>query len=241
MEDQFSRTRLLIGEEKLQKLFDARVAVFGVGGVGGYVVEALARAGVGEFLLVDNDCVSLSNINRQIIATHKSVGRPKVEVMRERVLDINPNAIVDARQCFYLPQNSAAFDFSKYSYIVDAVDTVSAKLEIVLRAQAAGVPVISAMGAGNKLDPTQFKVADIYQTAVCPLARVMRQECKKRGVEKLKVVYSTETPARQLDAGPNGEAGQNGGRQKKAPASAAFCPSVAGLIIASEVVKDLTA
>lgn len=240
MDDQFSRTRLLIGEEKLQKLFGARVAVFGIGGVGGYVVEALARAGVGEFLLVDKDCVSLSNINRQIIATHKSIGRPKVEVMRERVLDINPNAIVDARQCFYLPQNSSDFDFSKYSYIVDAVDTVSAKLEIVLRAQAAGIPVISAMGAGNKLDPTQFKVADIYQTSVCPLARVMRHECKKRGVKKLKALYSTEPPARLFDADQEVSVDENGEGRKKTPASAAFCPSVAGLIIASEVVKDLT-
>ena len=272
----------MLGQQKLQKLFKARVAIFGIGGVGGYVAEALARSGVGEFLLVDSDAVSLSNINRQIIATHKSVGRPKVQVMRERILDINPAALVDARQTFYLPQNSSAFDFSKYSYIVDAVDTVSAKLEIILQAKAAGVPVISAMGAGNKLDPTQFKVADIYQTSVCPLARVMRRECKKRGVDSLKVVYSTEPPARILGQEQNSRQGQNAAATEKVaaasndfgasndlgapidsrvsndlsapsnlgaenvagkkivPASAAFCPSVAGLIIASQVVKDLT-
>ena len=240
VEDQFSRTRLLLGQEKLQKLFDARVAVFGVGGVGGYVVEALARSGVGGFLLVDKDTVGLTNINRQIIATHKTLGRPKVQVMKERILDINPAALVETRQIFFLPQKSAGYDcgqesidFSKYSYIVDAVDTVSAKLEIIERAKKCGVPVISAMGAGNKLDPTQFKVADIYQTSVCPLARVMRRECKKRGIKDLKVVYSTEEPARQFCA-------DNVADKKIAPASAAFCPSVAGLIIASQVVKDLT-
>lgn len=229
MEDQFSRTRLLLGEEKMQRLFNASVAVFGIGGVGGYVVEALARSGVGSFLLVDKDLVSLTNINRQIIATHASLGRPKVQVMKERILDINPAAIVEARECFYLPENSSAFDFSKYSYVVDAVDTVSAKLEIISQAKKAGVPVISSMGAGNKLDPTKFLVADIYQTSVCPLARVMRRECKKRGIKDLKVVYSTEQAAKAFSS-----------EEERSPASAAFVPSVAGLVIASQVVKDLT-
>jgi tRNA A37 threonylcarbamoyladenosine dehydratase len=240
--DQFSRTRLLFGQEKMQKLFNARVAIFGIGGVGGYVAEALARSGVGSFLLVDKDVVSLSNINRQIIATHKSVGQPKVQVMKERILDINPAALVETREAFYLPQNSDQFDFSQYSYVVDAVDTVTAKLEIIQQAKKAGVPVISSMGAGNKVDPTKFLVADIYQTSVCPLAKVMRNECKKRGIKDLKVVYSTEPPikppAPDLDAlGLSNKPGV----KKIAPASVSFVPSVAGLVIASEVVRDLTA
>lgn len=253
--DQFARTRLLFGQEKMQRLFDARVAIFGIGGVGGYVAEALARSGVGSFLLVDKDVVSLTNINRQIIATHKSLGRPKVQVMRERILDINPAALVEARETFYLPQNSDQFDFSQYSYVVDAVDTVSAKLEIILQAKKHGVPVISSMGAGNKIDPTKFFVADIYQTSVCPLARVMRNECKKRGIKDLKVVYSTEPPIKppapnlgqeEALAGSSDFGGENAlGLSNKplvnkiAPASVAFVPSVAGLVIASEVVKDL--
>ncbi len=248
--DQFARTRLLLGEQKMRRLYGSSVAIFGIGGVGGYVAEALARSGVGKFLLVDSDSVSLSNINRQIIATHKSVGRAKVQVMKERILDINPAALVDARETFFLPQNSAAFDFSQYSYVVDAVDTVSAKLEIIQKAQAAGVPVISAMGAGNKLDPTKFAVADIYQTSVCPLARVMRRECKKRGIESLKVVYSTEPPIKPSASNDFGGSNNSGspcdraaqndfGAKKIAPGSAAFCPSVAGLVIAAEVVRDL--
>ena len=224
MAEQFSRTELLIGKDALDKLQNATVAVFGVGGVGGYVVEALARSGVGSFELIDNDTVSLSNLNRQIIATRDTIGRDKVEVMKERIHSINPEAKVTMRKCFYLPEVAEEFDFSKYSYVVDAVDTVTAKIDIIMRAKAAGVPVISSMGAGNKLDPTKFQVADIYATSGCPLAKVMRRELRKREVESLKVVYSTE------------EAIQTG---QRVPGSVAFVPSVAGLIVASEVVKDL--
>lgn len=223
--EQFSRTELLIGGEALQRLRRARVAVFGVGGVGGYTVEALARSGVGSFDLIDNDAVAPSNINRQIIATWNTVGQYKADVMKERILSINPHAQVNVRKCFFLPENAAEFDFSDYSYVVDAVDTVTAKIEIILRAKAARVPVISSMGAGNKLDPTKFCVTDIYRTEVCPLAKVMRRELRKRGVESLKVVYSTEAAIR-----PAGE---------KTLGSIAFVPSVAGLIVAGEVVKDL--
>ncbi len=223
--EQFSRTELLIGGEALRRLHRARVAVFGVGGVGGYTVEALARSGVGSFDLIDNDAVAPSNINRQIIATWNTVGQYKADVMKERILSINPHAQVNVRKCFFLPENAAEFDFSDYSYVVDAVDTVTAKIEIIMRAKAARVPVISSMGAGNKLDPTKFCVTDIYRTEVCPLAKVMRRELRKRGVESLKVVYSTEAAA-----GPAGE---------KTLGSIAFVPSVAGLIVAGEVVKDL--
>lgn len=225
MKEQLSRTELLIGSEALGQLAEATVAVFGVGGVGGYVVEALARSGVGGFVLIDNDTVSLSNLNRQIIATRDTIGRDKVEVMKERILSINPDARVELHKCFYLPDTAAEFDFGLYSYVVDAVDTVTAKIDIILQSQAAGVPVISAMGAGNKLDPTKFAVADIYATSGCPLAKVMRRELRKRGVEKLKVVYSTE------------EAVSTG---QRLPGSIAYVPSVAGLIVASEVIKDLT-
>lgn len=235
MQEQFVRTGLLIGEEGIAKLQNARVAVFGVGGVGGYVVEALVRSGVGTFDLIDNDEVALSNLNRQIIATRDTVGRPKVDVMKERICSINPEAIVNTHKCFYLPETSMQFDFSKYSYVVDAVDTVTAKIDIILRAQEAGVPVISSMGAGNKLDPTKFEVTDIYKTTMCPLAKVMRRELKKRGVKKLKVVYSTE-PA----ITPIGESGESKGTAgRPAPGSIAFVPSVAGLIVAGEVVKDI--
>ena len=235
MQEQFARTGLLIGEEGVERLQKAKVAVFGIGGVGGYVVEALARSGVGAFVLIDNDEVALSNLNRQIIATRDTVGRPKVDVMRERILSINPEAQVETRQCFYLPENADEFDFSGYSYVVDAVDTVTAKIDIILRAQEAGVPVISAMGAGNKLDPTKFEVTDIYKTTMCPLAKVMRRELKKRGVKKLKVVYSTE-PA----ITPTGETTETKGASgRPAPGSIAFVPSVAGLIVAGEVVKDI--
>ncbi len=225
MENQYTRTELLLGEEGVGKLKQAKVAVFGIGGVGGYVVEALARSGVGSFVLVDNDTVNITNINRQIIATHDTIGRYKTEVMKERILSINPEADVEVRNCFFLPENQNEFDFSQYSYVVDAVDTVTAKIELVIKSQEAGVPVISSMGAGNKLDAAAFEVADIYKTSVCPLAKVMRRELKKRNVKHLKVVYSKEEPIKH-------EAG-------RLPGSIAFVPSVAGLIIAGEVVKDL--
>ncbi len=233
MKEQFERTGLLIGDGNVDKLADAKVAVFGVGGVGGYVVEALARSGVGSFVLIDKDTVSVTNINRQIIALHSTVGKPKVQVMKERILDINPDAEVETRECFFLPDNADEFDFSEYSYVVDAVDTVTAKLEIIVRAKEAKVPVISSMGAGNKLDPTRFQVTDIYKTSVCPLAKVMRRELKKRDVKKLKVVFSTEeaiTPVKHVS-----EEGR-----RATPGSVAFVPSVAGLIIAGEVIKDIT-
>ncbi len=232
MSETFIRTELLLGEDGVAALQQAKVAIFGIGGVGGYVAEALARSGVGAFVLVDRDVVSMSNINRQIIATTRTIGKPKAELMRERILEINPEAAVEVRNCFFLPENAAEFDFASYSYVVDAVDTVTAKLEIVTRAGEAGVPVISSMGAGNKLDPTRFEVADIYETSVCPLARVMRRELKKRGVDRLKVVYSREealTPKRIL----------SDESKRVIPGSVAFVPSVAGLILAGEVVKDL--
>ena len=231
MRETLSRTQALIGEDAIEKLKNARVAVCGVGGVGGHTVEALARCGVGSFDLVDADKVALSNINRQIIALHSTVGRYKTEVMKDRILDINPSAIVNTYNLFYLPETENEFDFSAYDYVVDAVDTVSAKLSIVEKCTQAGVPVISAMGAGNKLDPTAFEVTDIYKTSVCPLAKVMRRELKKRGIEKLKVVYSKEE--RKSFGVTDGESG------KLSPASISFVPSVAGLILASEIVKDL--
>lgn len=249
MSDRFSRTELLLGTENMESLRRSKVAIFGIGGVGGYVAEALARSGIGSFVLVDSDKVSLSNINRQIIATGKTVGRYKVDVMAERIKDINPDADVEVRKCFYLPENADEFDFSRYSYVVDAVDTVTAKIEIILRAQSCGVPVMSCMGAGNKLDPTKFEVADIYKTQMCPLAKVMRRELKKRGVKKLKVVYSTEKPVRPLEntgmscgtncGCPPGEEREST-KRRDIPGSAAFVPSVAGLILAGEVVKDLS-
>ena len=225
---------MLIGESAIDRLNDMKVAVFGVGGVGGYVCEALVRSGIGNFVLVDKDTVSESNINRQIIALHSTIGRAKVEVMKERMLDINPEVKVETREYFFLPENADEFDFYEYDYVVDAVDTVTAKLEIIMRAKANNVPVISAMGAGNKLDPTGFKVSDIYATNVCPLARVMRRELKIRGVKALKVVYSEEKPVKISSS--NEEAGVS---KKIAPGSIAYAPSVAGLVIASEVIKDL--
>ena len=236
MLNEFSRTELLLGNAAIEKLHNSHVAIFGVGGVGGYVVEALARSGVGHLDLIDNDTVSLTNINRQIIALHSTIGQPKVDVMKERVLDINPNADVKAFQCFYLPETRDRFDFSKYDYVVDAVDTVTAKIQLIVQAKEAGVPIICSMGAGNKLDPTQFEVADISQTSVCPLARVMRQECKKRGLKNIKVVYSKEKPV--VAANIQNETVELKGNSP-APGSCAFVPSVAGLIIASEVIKDL--
>lgn len=243
MLNQFSRSQLLLGEAAMKKLSEAKVAVFGIGGVGGYVVEALARTGVGSFVIIDDDKVCFTNMNRQIIATRKTVGQYKVDVMRERILEINPDAHVEGRKCFYLPENAHEFDFNEYSYVVDAVDTVTAKLEIIMRAKKSNVPIISCMGAGNKLDPTKFQVADIYQTTMCPLAKVMRHECKKRGITSLKVVYSTEKPIKPLEemetlcrAGDKG----NCVERRAIPGSVAFVPSVAGLILAGEVVKDLT-
>ena len=236
MESIFSRTELLLGKEAVNRLSRARVAVFGVGGVGGYVAEALARSGIGCLELIDKDQVSLSNINRQIIALHSTIGRFKAEVMRDRIKDINPDAEVYVHNCFFLPETADSFDFSSYDYVVDAVDNVTAKLELAARASEAGVPVISSMGAGNKLDPTAFEVADIYSTSVCPLARAIRQNLKRRGVKKLKVVYSKEQPVVQQSSVQNDEAVHTG---RAIPASNAFVPSVAGLIIAGEVIKEL--
>ena len=237
--EQFVRTEMLLGAGAMDKLKNAYVAVFGVGGVGGYVVEALARSGVGKFDLIDNDTVALSNINRQIIATHSTVGKYKVDVMKERILDINPKAEVTVHKCFYLPENADEFDFTKYSYIVDAIDTVTAKLELIVRAKEAGVPIISSMGTGNKLDPTQLEVTDIYKTSVCPLARVMRTELKKRGIQKLKVVYSKEQPMKVQKKDTEKINSENTGRIKDVPGSVAFVPSVAGLIIAGVVMNDI--
>ncbi|MGN0437851.1 MAG: ThiF family adenylyltransferase [Lachnospiraceae bacterium] len=228
----FSRTKLLLGQDAMTRLQNARVAVFGVGGVGGYVVEALVRSGVGAIDMIDSDTVSQTNINRQIIATTKTVGRYKVDVMKERILEINPDCKVNGYCCFYLPETKDEFDFSGYDYVVDAVDTVTAKIQLVMEAKEKNVPIISSMGAGNKLNPAEFEVADISKTSVCPLAKVMRRELKKRGVNHLKVVYSKEKP---LTPAPCDE---DSGK-RVTPGSVAFVPSVAGLIIASEVIKDL--
>ena len=235
MENQFSRTERLLGKENMEKLAAARVCIFGIGGVGGYVAETLARSGVGHLELVDNDVVCLSNLNRQIIATHETLGQYKVDVMKERILSINPTAEVTVYKCFYLPETRAQFDFTNYDYVVDAIDTVAGKIALVLQAEESGTPVISSMGAGNKLDPAAFQVADIYQTSVCPLAKVMRRELKRRGVKKLKVVYSKEQPV----AVQNDEESLQSSPRRNIPGSIAFVPSVAGLIIAGEVVKDL--
>lgn len=263
MEYQFSRTGLLLGEKAVDYLNSCRVAVFGVGGVGGYTVEALARSGIGTIDIIDNDKVCLSNINRQIIATHKTIGRDKVDVMKERILEINPNATVYVHKCFFLPETREQFDFSKYDYVVDAVDTVTAKIELAMACKEANVPIISSMGAGNKLDPTAFEVADIYKTSVCPLARVMRRELKKRDVKNLKVVYSKEEAMTPIElTGFSNEADEEkemssqtesekkdiamledsrNTKKRATPGSIAFVPSVAGLIIAGEVIKDLAA
>lgn len=249
MLNQFSRTELLLGEDGMDKLKNARVAVFGIGGVGGYTAEALARSGVGSIDVIDDDKVCLTNINRQIIATRKTIGKYKVEVMKERILEINPKAIVTTHQCFYSKETAEQFDFSNYDYIVDAIDTVSAKIELVLRAQEKNIPIISCMGAGNKMDPTRFEVTDIYKTSVCPLAKVMRKELKLRGVKKLKVVYSQELAKKPLEdmsiscknhciCPPGTERKCTAKRQ--IPGSNSFVPPVAGLIIAGEVIKDLS-
>ena len=238
MLNQFSRTALLVGQKAIDKLQHSRVAIFGIGGVGGYVAEALARSGVGCFDLIDNDTVALTNLNRQIIATHATLGQAKVQVMAERIHAINPEAVVHVHQCFFLPENAHEFDFFQYDYVVDAVDTVAAKIAIIMAAKAANVPVISSMGAGNKMDPGKFQVADIFKTSVDPLARVMRQEMKKRGVKKLKVVYSTELPLTPVDE-LEGECHAEAPQRRALPGSTAFTPSAAGLLLASEVVKDL--
>ena len=272
MNEQFSRTERLLGTEAMQKLAASHVAVFGIGGVGGFAVEALVRAGIGAIDLIDNDTVAVSNLNRQIIATRETIGRPKVEVMRERIAQICPDTKVRTFQTFYLPETADQFDFREYDYIIDAIDTVSGKISIVMQAYEAGTPVISSMGTGNKLDPTALEVSDIYRTSVCPLAKVMRTELKKRGIPRLKVVYSREMPITPLPepaedqgagAGPGSEnvlqspggtdALQKTGaessfqsnagtapRRKRAPASISFVPSAAGLILAGEVIKDLT-
>ena len=237
----FSRTRLLLGKEAMEKLKRSRVAVFGLGGVGSFAAEALVRSGVGAIDVFDNDEVCLSNINRQLIALHSTIGRKKADVMKERILDINPECSVGAFCCFYSSENSAQFDFKKYDYIVDAIDTVSSKLTLIEEAKKAGVPVISCMGAGNKLDPLKFEVADVYKTSVCPLAKVMRKELKARGIGSLKVVYSREEPVKpRYDEYIDNENERKGSKKKPPPGSVPFVPPVAGLILAAEVVKDLT-
>lgn len=228
-ENQFERTALLLGKASVERLARKRVAVFGVGGVGGFVCEGLVRAGIGAIDIVDKDIVAISNINRQLIALHSTVGKNKVDVLEERLKDINKDLIIKKYKCFFLPETSDTFDFREYDYVVDAIDTVTGKIELILKANEAGVPIISAMGAGNKLDPTAFQVSDIYKTSVCPLARVMRRELKKRGVEKLKVVYSKEEPIK-----PQFEEGE-----EVVPGSVSFVPPALGLIIAGEIVKDL--
>jgi tRNA A37 threonylcarbamoyladenosine dehydratase len=234
MLNEFSRTELLYGQEAMAKLAACRVAVFGIGGVGGYTVEALVRSGIGALDLIDNDQVCLTNINRQIIATQKTIGKYKVDVAEERIHDINPDCKVRTYKTFYLPETQDQFDFSEYDYVVDAIDTVTGKLTIIENAKRLNVPVISAMGAGNKLDPTGFEVADIYDTSVCPLAKVMRHECKKRGIDSLKVVYSKEKPIAPL------ETSEEVTNKRVTPGSTAFVPSVVGLIIAGEIINDLT-
>lgn len=249
MLNQFSRTQLLIGEEAIKKLSESRIAVFGIGGVGGYVCEALVRSGVGNFDLIDDDKVCLTNLNRQILATRKTVGKYKAEVMSERMKDINPEVDIRIHKCFFLPENADEFPFNEYDYVIDAVDTVTAKLELIQRCYTNNIPIISAMGAGNKLDAGRMKIADIYETSVCPLARVMRHELRKRGIKKLKVVFSDEPPIRPLEdmsiscrthcICPPG-AQHKCTERRDIPGSTAFVPAVAGLLIAGEVVKDIT-
>lgn len=249
MLDQFSRTQLVFGKEAMDKLKGARVAVFGIGGVGGYTVEALARSGVGAIDIIDDDKVCLTNINRQIIATRKTVGKYKVDVAKERIEDINPDCKVTAFKTFYMPETADQFDFTQYDYVVDAIDTVTGKIALIENAKKAGTPIISSMGAGNKVDPTAFEVTDIYKTSVCPLAKVMRYELKRRGIRKLKVVYSKEKPIPPIDdmaiscrqhcICPPGTA-RKCTQRRQVPGSTAFVPSVVGLIIAGEVIKDIT-
>ena len=234
MDKYFSRAEMLLGSEAMEKLASSRVAIFGVGGVGGYAVEALARTGVGKLDIIDSDTVSESNLNRQIYALRSTVGQYKVDAASERIRDINPSAKVRAYRTFYTPETADAFDFTEYDYVVDAIDTVAGKIALVVNADRAGVPIISSMGAGNKLDPTRLEVADIYSTSVCPLARVMRYELRRRGIKKLKVVYSKETPIKPASAADSDDTSR-----RSVPGSVAFVPSVAGLIIAGEVIKDL--
>ena len=243
MEDRFERLELLIGKDSLDRLKASRVAVFGIGGVGGYVTEALARSGVGSFVLVDNDVVSVTNLNRQIIALDSTVGKYKVDVMADRIHDINPDASVEIKKCFFLPETSGEFDFGSYDYVADCVDTVAAKVEIISCARNAGVPVISSMGAGGKLNPEMFEVADISKTSVCPLAKVMRRELRQRGIKNVKVVYSKEEPIKNIVGGKADSAGRHvpDSAGRHVPGSAAFTPSVAGLIMASQIIKDLSA
>lgn len=237
MLNQFSRTQLLLGKKSMDELANKTVAIIGVGGVGGYTVEALARSGVGHFVLIDDDLVCITNINRQILATIKTIGLPKVEVAKERILQINPKATVETYKTFYLPSNRDQFDFSKYDYVVDAIDTVTAKIDIIVRCYENNIPIISAMGAGNKMNPSMLEVTDIYKTEMDPLAKVMRRELKKRGVKKLKVVYSKEKAITPLE--PIFDEEKPDSKRRSIPGSTAFVPSVSGLIIASEVVKDL--
>jgi len=244
MREELSRTEMLLGSLGMEKLSKARVAVFGIGGVGGYVAEALARSGVGALDLIDSDTVSMSNINRQIIALHSTVGKYKVDVMKERIADINPDCMVEVHRCFFLPENQHLFDFSQFSYVVDAVDTVTAKIELIMRAKEAGIPVISSMGAGNKMNPAAFEVEDIYKTSVCPLAKVMRRELRQRGVKNLKVVYSKEeartpNPVASYEEYTVHDTEGIAPHKRRTPGSVAFVPAVAGLIIASEVIKDI--
>ena len=247
MQDQFSRTELLIGRENLEKIHKAKVAIFGLGGVGSFVVEGLVRAGIENFILVDDDKICLTNLNRQIFATRKTIGRPKVEIAKERILEINPNANIEIYQEFFMPNSIGVIDNS-ISYIVDAIDTVTAKIELIIRANKLNIPIISCMGTGNKLDPTKFEVNDIYQTSICPLAKVMRKELKKRGIKKLKVVYSKEKPLIPNETEENScksncicppDVTRKCTTKKQIPGSISFVPSVAGLIIAGEVIKDI--
>lgn len=235
MQEMLTRTAMLLGEEAIGVLENCRVAVFGIGGVGGYVAEALARAGVGNLDLIDSDVVCESNLNRQIIALRSTIGRSKVQVMAERIADINPRCRVNVHQCFYLPDTAKEFEFSKYSYVVDAIDTVTGKIQLVMQAKEAGVPIISCMGTGNKLNPTELEVADIYKTSVCPLAKVMRKELKERGIQSLKVLFSKEPPRKPMMM----QEKEREDVRRSTPGSVSFVPSVAGLIIASEVIKDL--
>lgn len=245
---EFSRTELLIGKEGIDKLKKSKVAIFGIGGVGTFTVEALARSGVGKFVLIDDDCICLTNINRQIHANHETVGKPKVEVMKERILSINPKAKVETQQKFYMPGSADDLIKKDYDYIVDAIDTVTAKIDLIINAQALGITIISSMGTGNKMDPTKFQIADIYSTSVCPLAKVMRKELRARGVESLKVVYSKEEPIKPIETEDSNcsescicpkDSTRSCNVKHQIPGSIAFMPSVAGLIIASEVIKDL--
>lgn len=238
MTDRFSRTEMLLGSDAMEKLMNARVAVFGLGGVGGYIVEALARSGVGALDIIDNDTVSITNLNRQIVAVEETVGMPKTEAAKMRIMQINPDCKVTAYNTFYMPENSSDFDFAQYDYIADAIDTVTAKIELVMNANKCGTPIICSMGTGNKLNPAELEVADIYKTSVCPLARIMRYELKRRGIKKLKVVYSKEMPIVPTGAAAEKCRAESTGK-KNVPGSTAFVPAVAGMIIASEIVKDI--